>query len=408
MPIKLPPGATLVDDEAPVQMKLPPGATLVDDSQPPVAGAGALGLPQPAAHPAVTMTAPTLDDATRVKDSDPFTKKLLQSTVGTIGGAIEHPLNALSGIIPQDYATQYQDAQRLPKPSLSTGIATGLGQAIGTAGLGAAGGELLGRTAPSVGSALRSGADTLDNAAIGTSAGDTEFGANPGRAIAKNRIIGTNPATLAGKVRLVIPEAADTHRAIVAANPGQQQINTGPLVSQPFNDLIDSKTDMRTGIASPSQVTKAGLTRRLLTNVPDEVTGKPTANMRDPYLSPLEATQLKSNIYGMTDYDNPSQAALSNQGLKGAAHNLKIAVDQAVPESVQAGQNLHDLMAAKDILDPQSRFVKLPTSKSGIIDSAATGVMTGGAAAMDATGSGLQRIGRYINAPLLVPPNHNR
>jgi hypothetical protein len=132
---------------------------------------------------------------------------------------------------------------------------------------------------------------------------------------------------------------------------------------------------------------------------------------RDPYLTPLEATELKSNIYDMADYDNPSQSALSNKGLKGAARNLKRAVEKEVPESIPAGQKLHDMMAAKDILEPSARLVKLPTNKAGLIERGMTLGATGAAAGMDLAGSGLQNLGeygRFLKAGTLLPLLRNK
>lgn len=256
---------------------------------------------------------------------------------------------------------------------------------------------------PKLGTALRSGAAGVDNAAIGTTADATAHGGNPGRAIATNRITGMSPTDLIGKVNSLVPDAVAEHRGIVAANPAGAVINTGPLLSDPFDSQIAAKTDPRTGVASPAQVSRAGNTRNLLTHVMDDTSGKPTPNMRDPYLTPLEATELKSNIYNMTDYDNPSQSAISNNGLKGAAANLRGAVAKAVPESVESGQRLHDLMTAKDVLAPQSKFGKIPTSKSGVLDHAVMQGLTTGAAGMDLAGSGLQGAGKFINAPDLTP-----
>lgn len=256
---------------------------------------------------------------------------------------------------------------------------------------------------PKLGTALRSGAAVVDNAAIGTDTDALSHGGNPGRALSTNRITGMNPTDLIGKVKSLIPAAADEHRGIVASNPGNAMINAGPLVSEPFDSQIADKTNPRTGVASPAQVARAGNTRNLLTHVMDDTSGKPTPNMRDPHLTPLEATELKSNIYQMTDYDNPSQSAISNEGLKGAAAGLRTAVGDAVPESIPSGQRLHDLMTAKDVLAPRSKFGKIPTSKSGVLDHAITQGLTTGAAGLDLTGSGLEGLGRYLNAPSIIP-----
>lgn len=103
-----------------------------------VAGAGSLGTPQPAAHPAVTMNDPSFDAQTQINPNDPLTLKGLKSVVGTIGAPFAHPLKTISGLIPQDYATQYAEAQKQPKQDLASGLVTGAGQTFGGLALGAA------------------------------------------------------------------------------------------------------------------------------------------------------------------------------------------------------------------------------------------------------------------------------
>jgi hypothetical protein len=353
----------------------------------------------------------SFDENTKRSPNEPLLESGLKSIVGSIGAPFVHPeqtLNSMGNLFNPDVSKNpivnavesvNQDYKQGGLPYAATNLA---GSVLGGAALGEAGGAIPGAMR-GAGSMLRSGAAGLDNAAIGASGGDMQFGANPGRAMSTNRVIGSNAASIAPKLRELIPGAVSEHRGIVAANPGGKMINAGPLVSDPFQNLIDAKTDPVTGAAAPSQIKRAGMTQRGLTHVPDSDTGMPTPMMRRPMLSPLEATELKSNIYDMTDYDNPSQSALSNKGLKGAAHNLKSSVEQAVPESVESGQRLHDLMAAKDILEPSARLVKLPTSKSGIVDRAATLGATTGAAGMDVAGSGLGSLGRFIDAAPLRP-----
>lgn len=262
------------------------------------------------------------------------------------------------------------------------------------------------KAVPAIGTGMRSAGAAVDNAAIGASAGDMEHGANPGRALSTNRVVGTSPAGIAPKLKTLIPQATADNRAVLAAHQGNP-INTGPLVSQPFSDVMAKATDPVTGAATPTQVSKAGLTQRLLTHVPDENTGKPTPLMRNPIMQPVDAAQLKSNIYGMTDYDNPSRTALSNSGLKSAAHGIKTAIETEAPESIPSGQRLHDLMAAKDIVEPKARgTLAIPTSKSGLIGHAVTGGLTAGAAGLDATGAGFQKIAPFLqhSGVLAVPP----
>lgn len=284
----------------------------------------------------------------------------------------------------------------------------GLSHALGNVAGGIIGGEATGglvRGAAGVaGKALTSGAAKLDNMAIGTTAGDVSHGADPGAALSQNRIWGTSPNRLLSKVNTKIPGAVAENRSVLAnANPNIR-INSGPLVSQPFDDAIQSATNPKTGAALPAQIAKTVKTQRSLTHVMDPATGRITDAARDPYLTPLEAAQLKSNIYNMTDYDNPSRSTFANSGLKGAARNLKTSIEENVPESKPSGQRLHNLMSAKDVLTPKAEGTHfIPASKEGLISRALTGASTGGAALMDATGDSATSLERILRTPLLAP-----
>ena len=240
-----------------------------------------------------------------------------------------------------------------------------------------AAGKLLGATAGSVAPGLRSAGGLINDALIGAPSDETVLhGATPGLQMAKEGIVGASPTRLASLLRERIPEATVEHRSVVAAAPQGTTINTGPMIAEPFRGAISEGVHPVTGAASPAQIRTAGATLRQLTHVPDETTGAPTPLMRNPSMSPLEATNLKSNIYERTNYDPSGKYNIANTGLKGAAHNLKVAVEQAVPESVPSGQRLHNLMSAKNIVEPQSRGFSLPTSKSGLLDQAALGAGT--------------------------------
>lgn len=338
-----------------------------------------------------------------------FGEGVLGSTLGAIAHPVESAKGIVKSILPDKGAAGIGEMALGPVgptavhtvQNLIHDPARTVGGIVGGTALGEGGGMLM----RGAGGALRSGAASLDNAAIGSTADAFEHGANPGQALSTNRVVGTNAATLSPKVKALIPDAVAEHRGIVSGNQGGQTINAGPIVSNPFTEKMAAATDPVTGAATPAQVAKAGNTQRILTHAPDEQTGRVTPMMRNPTLTPLQATELKSNIYGMTDYDNPSRAAISNSGLKGAAHGLKTAVEQAVPESVESGQRLHNLMSAKDILEPQARGVRIPTSKSGLMDRAATGAATTGAAGMDIAGEAAQHLSRFLHpGPIYAAP----
>jgi hypothetical protein len=311
------------------------------------------------------------------------------AAIGAGGPAVPLVTNALKGV--------YDDYKQ-------NGLSHALGGVAGGVALGEATGGALGRTVGPVAKMVKSGGAKLDNAVLGTTVGDMEHGANPGAGLSQNRIWGFSQNKLLGGVNRRIPEVTAENRNILAqANPNVL-INRGQAVSQPFDDAIKSATNPQTGAALPAQIAKTIKTRNALTNELDPNTGALTTGMRNPYVSPLEAAQLKSNIYGMTDYDNPSRAAFANNALKGAAHNLKDAVETAVPESIPSGQNLHNLMSAKDILKPRVEGTRtIPASKEALLSHAFTGAGTGGAALMDAAGTGGLNLARILRAPLLGP-----
>lgn len=266
----------------------------------------------------------------------------------------------------------------------------------GAALAGKVGGMAMSKLAP----VMRSGAGTINDALIGTPSKSMRYGAQPGLQMAKEGITGSSPARLASVLEDRIPDAAAEHRAIVSQAPANTMINSGPLVRQPFQDAIAGATNPTTGAGGVAPIKAALRTERELSNVIDPDTGKVTMNMRNPHISPLEATQLKSNLYGRINYDDPSKMALSNSGLKGAAHNLKDAVETAVPESIPAGQRLHNLMSAKDIIEPAARSQRIPTSKAGFLDRVVMGTGTRGASGLYGAGNIAAGIGDAPIAPV--------
>jgi hypothetical protein len=242
---------------------------------------------------------------------------------------------------------------------------------------------------PIAGRGLMSGAGALNDALIGTPA-EGLHGAEPGLTMAKYGVTGSSPSSLTRVLSERIPEVTAEHRGIVAGAPTTTRINTGPIIAPAFQDEIAAGTNPRTGAASPSQIGIAGRTMRQLTHVPDESTGQVTPMMRDPNLSPLEATDLKSNIYDRTNYDPSGKYNIANTGLKSAAHGLKTAVEQTVPESAESGHDLHSLVQAKEILNPAARGqLGIPTTRGGLIEHAVTGTGTNAASGAYGLGEGL-------------------
>jgi hypothetical protein len=353
------------------------------------------------------------------KTGHEFMRGMAENLVSPAISAIRHPLDTLgnlgkTAIEAAPPVAMYNQIMGHPEriPGYTTGndIANEVqqngwkaaphiaGEAVGSL----MGGELAGGIGKAIGEGgnlLRKGAAGLNNAAMGA---DMSYGANPGQALSTNHITGLSPTSIASKVESKIPGAVAEHRGIVAAAPESTLINTGPIVNDPFNAQREAKTNPRTGVATTAQIRGANATQKLLTNEIDPSTGKPTMLMRDPNLTPLEATDLKSNLYGMTNYDSTGNSTLSNNALKGSAHGLKSAVEQAVPESIPSGQRLHNLMSAKDTLSPYSASRGLDLSKSGLIKNATMAGATGTAALGDLLGAGAQNVAPAIN--MIAPP----
>lgn len=264
-----------------------------------------------------------------------------------------------------------------------------------------AAGEVAGPIAGAFGRGIKAGGGTLNDMAIGTPS-EGLHGATPGAELATRGIVGSSPASLTARLRETIPQVAAENRGILSAAPQGTKINTGPLVAPSFDNLIGEGTNPRTGAASPPQIRAAANTRDQLTHVPDSANGRPTSMMRDPHLTPVEAADFKSNIYDRTNYDPEGHNNIANAGLKGTAHGLKESIEQTVPESIPSSRSLHNLVQAKEILDPAARAqLGYPTSKSGLISHAIMGAGTRAASAMDTVGSTLS--GMSPNLRIALP-----
>ena len=298
---------------------------------------------------------------------------------------VVHPLKtlaAIGGMLPPVAA--YDDIAHAINPQHPQSVPAEMAQGIAEHPLESGemlagqilGGEGVGSTVRAIPKAMTKVSGKINDALIGTPA-EGMHGAEPGLTMAKKGIIGSTPSSLTSSLKSVIPEVTKENRAIIASAPAGSKINTGPLISPVFQDEIASGVNPRTGAASPAQIGIAQRTMRQLTHVPDEMTGQVTPMMRDPNLSPLEAAHLKSNIYERTNYDPSGRYNIANSGLKGAAHNLKSAIEDAVPESIPSGHDLHSLVQAKEILDPvAARQLGVDVSKSGILNRIALGTGT--------------------------------
>jgi len=115
-------------------------------------------LPQPAAHPAVTMTAPqtiqeSFDSNTAYSPNDPLLKKVIAGSVNGAGSLLVHPYDTVKGIAKSMLLPVGDNAPKGPPIPWSDTVKQlpyTAGQLIGNTALGAAGGELLPRAAGAV------------------------------------------------------------------------------------------------------------------------------------------------------------------------------------------------------------------------------------------------------------------
>lgn len=350
-------------------------------------GQGIMNLPQAILHPADTFNAMGAQQRALADRASADAK------AGHYGNAVWHGIDAmLPGIGPLD--AQLTDEYQSGAPGAKAA-------AMGRTLVNAAPSLVAAGARPVAAAVARRVGSGLNNIAIGTTAADRVYGANPGAALYDQGIAGFSGPSLAGQVDEAIPQVAAEHTADLAQHGSGKTVSLGNAVNEPFDGSIGAKTDPRTGIVNPVQVAKMRKVQRLINSVPDPDTGQATMAPRPLNdLSPLEANTFKSNLYGLANYDAPTANQLANNAVKGAARNVKVAIQQAVPESVQSGQDLHSLMAAKDVLQPASRSYRLPTSRDGIIRHAIQGGATTGAQVLKAGAQALP----IASVPLTVLP----
>lgn len=382
-----------------------------------VAGAGPAGVPSLPAHPAADLSAPGLVDKLTGSANDALAntpgqpvrnvgRRAARDLIST-AGTLASPGKLASGVL-QNEAAMANGTYRPPNavtPYIDTYHRQGLTQALTDAGGDALAGLAMGKLAEAApdaaastlnaaGRATKSAGALSSRIAIGAPAAEDALGADAGRALSSNRIVGIKPQSLARRVESTIGPASEARDAILARSTAPAT-NVTPDVTSPFEEISAAKTDPRTGAARPEAIRRLTTARRAITDVADPATGQATATPKDPNLSPLEMSQLQRNMYGMTDYDS-ADSDLANQALKGASANLRSRINQVAPEASTMTDSLHDLMGAKETLRGKTSG-EIPTSKSGLVLSlmraGRMGIGTGAGALLDTAGSGLMRLG---------------
>ena len=260
----------------------------------------------------------------------------------------------------------FEDTPDIPHALLESAIENPSGTAESLVG-NAAGAHVVGAIAKPVGArigaGLRTAAPRIANVALGTV--PDAYGGNPGLAAAREGISAFSPQGVLAKTKALIPEAAEEHRAVLSKFP-ERRVDIGEDVASPFKSIREQKTDPLTGAATVPQISKLNRMQTSLLHEPDPLTGQPTTALRPlNQYSPSQANELKSNIYGMTDYDSPFKSSLANDALKQSAHGIKEQITKAVPESEESGDRLHQLMALKDLMERRG-MTGMPVSKNAI------------------------------------------
>lgn len=404
---------------AAVAAKHPEYASQAD---PEVAGAGAGGVPSVAAHPGTDMHEESLGDALAPNNPGAGKPGGYAEALRPVGNAGRRVVRNLTQMVTDPAsltdngvhaAADYDPLHpsfTAPNPVagyIQTGRDKGVAQGVSDAVGDLATAEVLRHAIPAVtgaagdailatGRGVKGAGSLASRIAIGAPAAEDALGANAGRGLASNRIVGASPRSLARKVTATLEPASAARDAVLAASP------SGPVdisrdVAAPFEAQTALKTDPVTGAAQPGAVRRLTQTRRVIQEETDPDTGLPTGDAKESRLFPSEMSALQRNLYDMTDYTTP-EGGPTNTALKGAAGNLRTAIDTAAPEARPFTQNIHDLLGASDTLreTAQGGGHGLPDSKTGLIKGAATLAGTGVGAGLDALGTGVMHLGRAV------------
>lgn len=394
----------------------------LEPSQPPIDLSA--GLETPASGSSVAPTENSFQQyADKLTRIEPFNARLgvlghIETGIGNVGAGflsplamVAHPLDTAASIgrMGADAFSHNIDvspdspAFQMAK-QVMTNPAGAAESALGQAGLGAGMGMAGEVAIPRVSSALKSLAPKVANASLGSV--PDAYGGDPGMAIAQEGISGFSPQRILSRTKDIIPRVAAEHAKVLegaeaspfdrAIRGHQPTIDIGDAISGPFDAVRNAKTNPLTGVAMPTQISKLNKMQTYLTHEPDPFTGQPTTGLRPlNRMNPLDANRLKSNIYEMTDYDNPFRSSLANDALKQSAHLVKNKIIDAVPEAAASGERLHHLMSLKDLMESKGP-TGIPTSKSGVLDNVMRKTGTSAAGKMYRVGEQLPSLNRLL------------
>lgn len=286
--------------------------------------------------------------------------------------------------------------------------------------------EVTGRALEAAGDAARAAGRGAGDLTLGTNALDRQYGARPGAGVSQNRVVAMTRPSLAAKVRGKVEPLKQAETEAIQNAPDQTPMNVRGTVNRPFIDINKRTTNPRTGIVNAGEQSALARASDAVNYQLDPATGKPLTVetpegeiVRIPKplesVSPVEASQIKSNMQQASSYDTPD-STLANQALKGGAANLREQIIAQNPSTAAATQQLHDTLAADDILRRQTSqgggipappLTLMQVLKNVAVDPALVTAGSSAASLLDLVGAGLQKAGRAfqpdISATVVAP-----
>lgn len=262
----------------------------------------------------------SFDENTKVDPADSLLQRGLKDVVGAAGAPFIHPLNSIAGLLPQDFATQYQQAQANPnKPTLAQGVVDAAGQgfgslAAGTAmGAGVAGAKavspMVGDAASSVltttGENLKSRAVKGINKTVGGTQADFDRGANMGRGYLANDL-GTSSSmqSVADKAVAAQEHVGKTLNAIYKDATESGHLIPVSKVEAALNSPLDKAYDLETGVGGTGNTGS-------LDNYSSAIKKSIAIAKSKGGFTPSELFDIKQRIKDQTNWGDATQKSLN-------------------------------------------------------------------------------------------------
>jgi len=355
----------------------------------PVAGAGALGLPQPAAHPAVNMQSsalsPSLYGSRLLGDAKALVSPLLHipSQIASYPGFVDP--SKQGGPI-QTYQDNPDKGQGLANALTDTGVGLGTGKLLGKAP----------EIAAKSGALLQDAGSSLLNSKFGPTMKEIGRGANPGRGMLEAGIGPTlTKGSLSGKV-------ADAQNAIGsrigdAVTNADQNASAPPIYSQDLASHITSPINKAVGSlngpfgTAPTEPYET--MRGKLGNTAPGAT-KPIFGPDAPAeVLPSDLWKHIQNLDQNTRFNTNPEVESVNETRRDIRQGLRPALESVDPSIRPLSRTYSDLLTADNAIDRSQSPSMIPRGLSSVVDSTlkSTPLVTTGASALFKTGGLLNR-----------------